>query len=48
MEAFFNEREQRGIKPGKYSSTPADAALLHEFGMELTGPPIALDSVPTA
>ena len=43
MEAFFNQREQRGIKPGAYASTAADAALLHEFGMELVGPPLKVD-----
>lgn len=45
MEAFFAVREQRGIKPGQYGSTKADAALLHEFGMELIGPPIRLDTL---
>ncbi|MGH6615143.1 cupin domain-containing protein [Sphingomonas sp.] len=44
MEAFFGQRESRGIKPGQYASTKEDAALLHEFGMELVGPPIAPDT----
>jgi len=43
MEAFFNEREKLGIKPGAYASTPNDAALLQAFGMELVGPPLVLD-----
>lgn len=43
MEALFNERERRGIKPGAYASTAADAALLREFGIELVGPPLTLD-----
>lgn len=45
MEAFFAVREQRGIKPGHYGSTRSDAALLHEFGMELIGPAIAVASL---
>lgn len=45
MEAFFAVREQRGIKPGQYGSTKSDAALLHEFGMELIGPPLAVGSL---
>ncbi len=40
MEAFFAQREKSGIKPGAYANTKADAAFLHEFGMELIGPPI--------
>jgi quercetin dioxygenase-like cupin family protein len=43
MEAFFNDREKLGIKPGTYSSTPAEAAALEEYGMELVGPPIKLN-----
>jgi mannose-6-phosphate isomerase-like protein (cupin superfamily) len=43
MEAFFNEREQAGIRPGAYASTQSDAALLHAFGMELVGPPLVVD-----
>ncbi|HMF78610.1 MAG TPA: hypothetical protein VK604_23340 [Bryobacteraceae bacterium] len=43
IEAFFNARERAGIKPGAYASTPNDAALLHAYGMELTGPPIVVD-----
>ena len=42
MEAFFNEREKLGIKPGAYA-TGADAALLHAFGMELIGPPLVVE-----
>ena len=34
MEAFFNERENRGIKPGAYTD---DAAFMREFGIELIG-----------
>lgn len=40
MEAFFNERDNRGIKPGAYSS---DAAFMREYGMELLGPPLVLE-----
>jgi mannose-6-phosphate isomerase-like protein (cupin superfamily) len=40
MEAFFNERENRGIKPGAYSN---DAAFMHAFGMELLGPPLVVE-----
>jgi hypothetical protein len=43
MEAFFNEREKLGVKPGAYASTQSDAAVLHAFGMELVGPPLKLD-----
>ncbi len=39
MEAFFAERERRGIAPGKYSN---DAAFMQAFGMELTGPPLKI------
>jgi mannose-6-phosphate isomerase-like protein (cupin superfamily) len=39
MEAFFNERENRGIKPGAYTD---DASFMREFGMELIGPPLSL------
>jgi mannose-6-phosphate isomerase-like protein (cupin superfamily) len=39
MEAFFNERENRGIKPGAYTN---DAAFMHAFGMELIGPPLVV------
>jgi hypothetical protein len=42
MEAFFNEREKLGIKPGAYAAG-ADAALLHAFGMELIGPPLVVE-----
>lgn len=45
MEAFFGQREARGIKPGGYASTKADAALLAEFGMELVGPPIPVSTL---
>jgi hypothetical protein len=40
MEAFFNERDNRGIKPGDCTN---DAAFMHAFGMELIGPPVKLD-----
>jgi len=40
MEAFFNQREGLGLKPGAYIT---DGALLHAFGMELVGPPLAVD-----
>ncbi|MDQ2925120.1 MAG: cupin domain-containing protein [Acidobacteriota bacterium] len=43
MEAFFNQREQMGLKPGQYSSTPAAAAVMHAFGMEYVGPPLVVD-----
>jgi mannose-6-phosphate isomerase-like protein (cupin superfamily) len=40
MEAFFNDRENRGIKPGAYTN---DAAFMHAFGMELIGPPLVVE-----
>jgi len=40
MEAFFNERENRGIKPGAYTD---DAAFMREFGMELVGPGVVVE-----
>jgi len=40
MEAFFNERENRGIKPGAYTS---DASFMRAFGMELVGPPLVME-----
>lgn len=40
MEAFFNERDNRGIKPGAYTN---DAAFMHAYGMELIGPPLVLE-----
>jgi mannose-6-phosphate isomerase-like protein (cupin superfamily) len=40
MEAFFNERENRGTKPGAYTN---DAAFMHAFGMELVGPPLVVE-----
>ncbi len=40
MEAFFNERENRGIKPGSYTD---DAAFMREFGMELIGPGVVVE-----
>jgi quercetin dioxygenase-like cupin family protein len=43
MEAFFNERERLGIKPGAYATTASDAEILHSFGMELVGPPLKID-----
>jgi mannose-6-phosphate isomerase-like protein (cupin superfamily) len=40
MEAFFNERENRSIKPGVYTN---DAAFMREFGMELIGPAVVVE-----
>jgi quercetin dioxygenase-like cupin family protein len=40
MEAFFNERDNRGIKPGAYTN---DAAFMREYGMELLGPPLVVE-----
>ncbi len=40
MEAFFNERDNRGIKPDAYTT---DAAFMHEYGMELLGPPLVVE-----
>ena len=40
MEAFFNERDNRGIKPGAYTN---DASYMREYGMELIGPPLVLE-----
>jgi mannose-6-phosphate isomerase-like protein (cupin superfamily) len=40
MEAFFNERENRGIKPGAYTN---DASFMRAFGMELLGPPLVVE-----
>ncbi|MGK6321061.1 cupin domain-containing protein [Sphingomonas sp. DT-204] len=40
MEAFFREREARGIRPGQYARTREDAAVLRAYGMEWIGPPI--------
>lgn len=40
MEAFFNERDNRGIKPGAYTT---DAAFMRAFGMELIGPPLVVE-----
>lgn len=45
MEAFFGAREERGIQPGQYARSKEDAALLREFGMELVGPPIPVDTL---
>lgn len=45
MEAFFGAREGRGIKPGQYARTKEDASLLREFGMELVGPPIPVNTL---
>ena len=39
MEAFFNERENRGIKPGAYTT----AEFMRAFGMELLGPPLRVE-----
>ena len=40
MEAFFNERDNRGIKPGAYTN---DASFMRAYGMELLGPPIVVE-----
>ena len=40
MEAFFNQRENRGIKPGAYTN---DASFMRAFGMELLGPPLVVE-----
>jgi mannose-6-phosphate isomerase-like protein (cupin superfamily) len=40
MEAFFNEREKHGTKPGAYTT---DAAYMRAFGMELLGPPLVVE-----
>jgi len=40
MEAFFNERENHGIKPGAYTT---DASFMRAFGMELIGPPLVVE-----
>lgn len=40
MEAFFNERENRHIKPGAYTM---DASFMRAFGMELVGPPLVIE-----
>ena len=40
MEAFFNERENRGIKPGSYTN---DSSFMRAFGMELIGPPLVVE-----
>ena len=40
MEAFFNEREKHGIKPGAYTT---DAAYMRAFGMELIGAPLVVE-----
>ena len=40
MEAFFNERENRGIKPGAYTN---DSSFMRAFGMELLGPPLVVE-----
>lgn len=42
MEAFFNEREHLGIKPGAYAASASDAEILRRFGMELVGPPLKI------
>ncbi len=43
MEAFFNDREDMGIKPGAYAATASDAEVLRKFGMEMVGPPLKVD-----
>jgi hypothetical protein len=40
MEAFFNERENRGIQPGECAT---DASFMRAFGMELIGPPLVVE-----
>ena len=40
MEAFFNERDNRGLKPGAYTT---DAAYMRAYGMELIGPPLVVE-----
>lgn len=40
MEAFFNERKNRDIKPGAYTT---DASFMRAFGMELIGPPLVVE-----
>ena len=40
MEDFFNERENRGIKPGAYTT---DASFMRAFSMELIGPPLVVE-----
>jgi hypothetical protein len=39
MEAYFNELERTGTK----FSSASDTALMRSYGMELTGPAIAVD-----
>ena len=43
MEAFFNQRFPPGSTPRTYSHTEDDAAVARTFGMELLGPPMALE-----
>ena len=45
MEAFFDEWEHAGVKPGTYASTSGSggAGLLASHGVTQVGPPIALD-----
>ncbi len=40
MEAFFNDRENHGIKPGAYTN---DASFVRAYGMELMGPPLVVE-----
>jgi len=40
MEAFFNEQENRGLKPGAYTN---DASFMRAFGQELLGPPLVVE-----
>jgi quercetin dioxygenase-like cupin family protein len=42
MEAYFNDREKNGVKKGAYVSS-ADADMMKQYGMELIGPPIAIE-----
>jgi mannose-6-phosphate isomerase-like protein (cupin superfamily) len=43
MEAFFNQRYPPGSTPRPYSHTDDDAAVARTFGIEVVGPPIALE-----
>jgi mannose-6-phosphate isomerase-like protein (cupin superfamily) len=40
MEAFFNEQENGGLKPGAYTN---DASFMRAFGQELLGPPLVVE-----
>jgi mannose-6-phosphate isomerase-like protein (cupin superfamily) len=43
MEDFFNQFYPPGSTPGPYSHTKNDAAVAQTFGVEVVGPPIALE-----